>query len=167
MIAPGKLTLFLSLVLILIGFFIPAIATSEEQKATTAAGETASFQEAASIVDAFHDALSRGDREAALAALDDQVQIFEQGWVERSKAEYASHHLESDAAFSKAVTSTQTARAGAVIGDLAYIATESRAAGRFKDKDVDSVAIETMVLRRDQAGWRIVHIHWSSRDAKK
>jgi ketosteroid isomerase-like protein len=31
---------------------------------------------------------------------------------------------------------------------------------------VNSITLETMVLRRDADGWRIVHIHWSSRKPK-
>jgi hypothetical protein len=127
----------------------------------------AAVEDAARTVDAFHDALSKGDRDAAQAFLDNNVRIYEQGWVERSKAEYASHHLESDAAFSAATTSTRTARSGIVLGDLAYVASEGTVAGAFNGKAVDSITLETMVLRREQSGWRIVHIHWSSRDARK
>jgi ketosteroid isomerase-like protein len=124
-------------------------------------------EEAAAVVDAFHAALTKGDRDAALALLDDDVRIFEQGWVERSKAEYAAHHLESDAEFAMAVSSAQTTRTGTIVGDLAYVATESASKGKFKDKDVDAISIETMVLRLSESGWQIVHIHWSSRKAKE
>ena len=131
------------------------------------AAEPSPIAEAAAIVEAFHAALAKGDTGAALGLLDDDVTIFEQGWVERSKAEYASHHLQSDAEFSRFVTSKQTAQSGAVVGDLAYVTTESTVTGKYKDKDVDLVSIETMVLKRAEPGWRIVHIHWSSRKAKE
>ena len=29
-------------------------------------------------------------------------------------------------------------------------------------KPLDRVTTETMILRRDRSGWKIVHIHWSS-----
>jgi ketosteroid isomerase-like protein len=122
--------------------------------------------EATAVVDAFHTALKTGDTTAALVLLDDNVMIFEQGYIEWSKAEYASHHLASDAEFSKSVASKQIARRSTIEGGLAWVATESSATGKFKEKDVDSVSIETMVLRRTNDGWRIVHIHWSSRKAK-
>jgi hypothetical protein len=125
------------------------------------------IEEASKIVDAFHGALTKGDGKAALALLDEQVQIYEQGWVERSKDEYASKHLESDMKFSAATTQSQTARTGAVVGDLAYISTEGRTAGKFEGKAVDSITLETVVLHRASDGWHIVHIHWSSRKAKK
>lgn len=129
--------------------------------------ENAAIEDAARTVDAFHDALVKGDRQAAQALLDDQVQIYEQGWVERAKAEYVAQHLPSDAEFSAATTRAQTARSGVIVGDLAYVASEGEVTGTFKGKAIDSITLETMVLRREQSGWRIVHIHWSSRDAKK
>ena len=117
---------------------------------------------AAAVVDAFHAALRRGDTRTALGFLANDALIFESGGAERGKAEYASHHLAADAAFSQAVPSTITRRAGASVGDLAWIATEGRTAGTYKGKPVDRRTVETMVLRRMKAGWRIVHIHWSS-----
>lgn len=118
-------------------------------------------------IDAFHAALAEGDRDAALALLAEDIQIYEQGWVERSKAEYAAHHLGSDMKFSAAVPSAQTSRSGVVVGDMAYITTEKRMMGKFNDKNIDSISLETAVLRRVERNWRIAHVHWSSRDVKK
>lgn len=123
--------------------------------------------QAAGVVDAFHAALAQGDTTAALSALAEDVVIFESGGVERSKAEYASHHLAADAAFAKAVPSRRLRRAGRVDGPLAWIASEGRATGAWKGKPVDRVTTETMVLRRQGGGWVIVHIHWSSGAAPK
>lgn len=150
-----------------LAFFIAATASAEPGKVASVS-DTAipAFAEAAATVDAFHLALSKGDRERVQALLDDKVQIYEQGWVERSKAEYAAHHLASDFEFSSAVKRQQTARSGSVSGDIAYVTTEDKATGKFKGKDVDSITLETMVLRRFTDGWKIVHIHWSSRNAK-
>lgn len=117
---------------------------------------------AAATVDAFHAALRRGDPEAALALVADDALIFEDGRVERTKAEYALHHAGADAAFSKAMTTKRLSRTGQASGDLALIASESRTKGRFRGQNVDRIMVETMVLRRGSAGWRIVHIHWSS-----
>lgn len=117
--------------------------------------------------DEFHQALTSGDSKTALALLDDNVQIFEQGWVERSRSEYAGHHLPSDMAFSAATKRTQTKRASLSEGESAYVTTEGTVSGTFKGKAVNSITLETMVLRKAADGWKIVHIHWSSRDAKK
>ena len=117
---------------------------------------------AAGTVDAFHAALRRGDTAAALALLAEEALIFEEGRAERSKAEYAAHHLGADSEFSKAVPGEALRRRGEAAGDMAWIATEGRSKGRYRDTDVNRVTDETMVLRRDGAAWKIVHIHWSS-----
>lgn len=142
-------------------------APTAPQPVSLVSGDSTAFGVAAKSVDAFHAALAKGDRDAALALLAEDIQIYEQGWVERSKAEYASHHLGSDMEFSAAVSSAQTARSGAVIGDMAYVVTEKRMTGKFNDKNIDSISLETAVLRRVEGNWRIAHVHWSSRDAKK
>lgn len=126
---------------------------------------SADAKAAAAVADAFDAALKSGDGPAALALLADDVLVLEQGGAERSKAQYAAEHLDSDIAFSRAVTSTRVRRAGCAWSGTAWIATEARATGRFRDKEVDRLSAETLVLRREPAGWRIVHIHWSSRAA--
>jgi ketosteroid isomerase-like protein len=123
----------------------------------------AGAREAAAAVDAFHAALRRGDAQAALALVADDALVFEDGRVERTKAEYALHHAGADAAFSKATSTKRLSRTGHATGEVALIATESRTKGRFRGQDVDRIMVETMVLRRDSDGrWKIVHIHWSS-----
>ena len=122
----------------------------------------ASARAAAATVDSFHAALRRGDTDAAAALLAADALIFEEGGAERSKAEYAAHHLPSDAAFSRAVPSSVTRRTGRSMGQLAWIATEGRMTGTFQGKAVARTTTETMVLRRVGQGWKIAHIHWSS-----
>ena len=120
----------------------------------------------AAVVEAFHAALERGDTAAALALMDDGVLVYEQGGAERSKAEYAAEHLGADAEFARATDGRRHDRRSRLSGDLAVVTSESRTTGRFRDRAVDSAGVETMVLRRTRAGWRIVHIHWSSRKAE-
>lgn len=117
---------------------------------------------AAAAVDSFHAALARGDTSAALALLADDALIFESGEAERSKAEYAGHHLGADAAFSKAVPARLTGRTARADGGLAWVASERRVKGTYNGKAMDRQMTETMVLRRVPAGWQITHIHWSS-----
>jgi ketosteroid isomerase-like protein len=126
----------------------------------------ASAQEPERIVDAFHAALARGDTTGALAVLADEAVIYESGGVERGKAEYASHHLAADAAFSKAVPSQVLRRSGAADGRVAWILTEGRTTGSYRDRPVDRITTETAMLRRIAGAWRITHFHWSSAPAK-
>ncbi|WP_340647012.1 nuclear transport factor 2 family protein [Phenylobacterium sp.] len=120
---------------------------------------------AAEVVDAFHAALERGDTTAAAGFLSDALVVFEEGGAERSKAEYAGHHLPADAVFAKAVGSHITRRSGGVGGDLAWVASEGRTQGRYKERDIDRITTETVVLRWASGAWKIVHVHWSSRAA--
>ena len=114
------------------------------------------------VVDRFHAALDKGDAKAALGLLAEDALIFESGEVERSKAEYRAKHLDADMEFSQAVTERVGKRTVRAAGNLAWVASEGRTSGSFRGRDVDRATTETMVLRRMPAGWRIVHIHWSS-----
>jgi hypothetical protein len=114
-------------------------------------------------VGAFHSALATGDREKALAWLDPTVLIFESGGAESSREEYASHHLAADIEFEKAVETAVLDRRHYVSGDSAWGLTRTRTTGRFRDRSIDALGVETMVLRRIENRWLIVHIHWSSR----
>lgn len=133
---------------------------------TVATRLPADARAAGAVVEAFHAALGRGDTRAAAALLAEDALVYESGGVERGKAEYAAHHLAADATFAKAMTRVVTRRAGGADGRTAWIASESTTKGTFKTKPINSVSTETMVLRRDGAGWRIVHVHWSSANAK-
>lgn len=116
-------------------------------------------------VNTFHNALSKGDKEAALAALSDTVLIYESGHVERSRSEYAGHHLPADMAFSQAVSRKVLKTDSRENGDLAVITQETETTGRYKDKEVHLIGVETTVLQRQDGIWRISHVHWSSRKA--
>lgn len=120
--------------------------------------------EPVAIVERFLKALSNNDTKAAGALLDPRVLIYESGNVERSRQEYAAHHLGADAEFLKSAQHHLMSRTGDAVGDLAWVATESRLTAQGP-KPSDAVSTETMVLRKTVQGWRIVHIHWSSRPA--
>ena len=140
--------------------------TKNEKPATAPTALAAAVRPAAHVVDAFHDALARGDATKAAQLLADDAVIYEEGGAERSKAEYAGHHLPADAEFSKAIKSQVTRRAGFSEGNLAWVATEGRMTGSLNGKALNRVTTETMILRRSKTGWKIVHIHWSSAAAK-
>lgn len=142
-----------------------AVAHPEASQSADIAGVGAvapSARPAAAVVDAFHEALRHGDTKAAQSHLAESALIYEEGGVERGRQEYASHHLGADSAFAQAVPGSITRRAGEAAGTIAWIATEGRTTGTYKDKAVDRVTTETMVLRRQGNSWKIAHIHWSS-----
>ena len=140
----------------------PLWAHEKPPKAAEAGALSMPARGAAATVDAFHAALDRGDARTAAGLLVDDALIFEAGGAERSKAEYAGHHLTADSEFSRAVASVVTRRAGSAMGGIAWIASEGRTTGTYKGKALDLLTTETMVLRRVGSSWKITHIHWSS-----
>jgi mono/diheme cytochrome c family protein len=115
------------------------------------------------LAQALQAALSTGDAGTVEALLDPEVLILESGGAERSRAEYAAHHLQSDMAFLKDTRYTLLRQTGDRVGDLAWVASESRITGGSGDNSVDLMSTETLVLKRTADGWVIVHVHWSSR----
>ena len=115
----------------------------------------------------FHAALDAGNGEAASALLADDLTVYEEGHVERSKAEYLRSHLPADLVYSRAVPGTTTLSQTFTHGDMAWVISEGRTKGTFEGKPVDRITTETLILRLDAPGWRIVHIHWSSHKAPR
>lgn len=119
-------------------------------------------REVREVVSAFKEALRDRDSTAALALLHPEVRIYEGGHAE-TKEEYRSGHLAADMAFLGAVT-FETIR-DEVLGArrMALYLSEYRAEGTFRDREIDGRGTETIVLVPTDEGWRIAHIHWSSR----
>lgn len=117
-------------------------------------------------VAAFHEALSTGKTEAATVLLSPTIQIFESGHVERSRDEYAGHHLPGDIAFAKATSQTVLRQNERVEGNIAVVTRETEIKGTFKGTNVHSFGTETAVLHKQGDKWLITHVHWSSRKAK-
>ena len=113
-------------------------------------------------VDAYHTALSAGQGDVALSLLADDAVVLESGGLE-SRAEYADHHLPGDMAFAAAVTRTRGEVHVAGHGDVAWAWSTSETKGTFRDREIDSVGAELMVLVRTDGVWKITAIHWSSR----
>lgn len=126
----------------------------------------AAARAAVATVDRFFAALSTGDLTAAGAELDPQVIILESGGGEYSAAEYIGGHAKHDAEFLKAAHHQPGRRTARVSGDLAWVASESELHVKKDGKPSVTLSAETMVLRSTAAGWKIIHVHWSSRTKK-
>lgn len=114
------------------------------------------------FVDAFAAALRSGDAAAVRQLMAPNVVIAESGGVERSFDEYAGHHMPADMAFSAAVQFTLEQRDVVAADDIATVVSRSQVHGELQGRTIHSRMMETMVLRRTDGQWRIVHIHWSS-----
>lgn len=117
-------------------------------------------------VAAFHDALTSGDKTKALALLAPEVAIYEAGYVERSRDEYAHHHLGGDMAFAKTSTRKVLKQTERIEGNIALVMEETETTGTANGKPVHQLGTGTVVLEKKGDGWAIVHVHWSSRKAK-
>ena len=126
----------------------------------------ASASAPATVVDRFFAALSSGDLAQAGAQLDPNVVILESGGAEHSAAEYLGGHAKGDAQFLKGSHHVLKRRTARAMGNLAWIASESELHVQNDGKPSTLASTETMVLRAGDDGWKIVHIHWSSRVRK-
>ena len=115
---------------------------------------------------AFHAALARGDKAGALALLAPKVAIYESGYVEASREEYAHHHLGGDIGFAKTSTRKVLRHSEKMEGNTAIIWEETETTGTSGGKPVHSFGTETAVLEKVGERWMITHVHWSSRKAK-
>ncbi|MES2075925.1 MAG: nuclear transport factor 2 family protein [Pseudomonadota bacterium] len=118
-------------------------------------------------VAAFHQAMSSGKGAEAQALLAPEIQIYESGYVERSREEYAGHHLPADMAFAKTTSNTVLRQSERVDGNLAVVMRETETSGQYKGAKVHLFGTETALLAKQGDGWQITHLHWSSRKAGK
>ncbi|WP_372363564.1 nuclear transport factor 2 family protein (plasmid) [Xanthomonas sp. NCPPB 3583] len=146
---------------------LPMLASAHEPKPATPATPIATVSDqakpAVAVVEQFSAAMLAGDLDRAGKLLTEDVLILESGGAERSRAEYLGGHALHDAAFLKTAHSQVKQRAAHVDGNTAWVGTESELHTTKEGKALTLLSTETMVLKQTPAGWRIVHIHWSSR----
>ncbi len=119
-------------------------------------------QAPAKTVLAFHQALKEGDHATVDQVLADDVMIFEGGGVERSKTEYAQHHMSADMAYLKEMSVETLEHHVQVDGNFALSMARSKVNGSYKGKTVAHEGMETITLLKKNGQWRINHIHWSN-----
>ncbi len=119
--------------------------------------------DAVAVLERFSAALSAGDLEAVAADLDPGVLILESGGAERTRDEYLGGHAKHDAEFLKAAHIALKRRTAQTSGDLVWVGSESEIHASKDDKLLMISSTETAVLRKTAQGWKIVHLHWSSR----
>lgn len=115
---------------------------------------------------AFHAALAAGDKTRAIGILAPEVAIYESGYVEGSRSEYADHHLGEDIGFAKTTTRKVIKHSERIEGNVAVIWEETETTGTAHGKAIHAFGTETAMLEKKADGWSIIHVHWSSRKAK-
>lgn len=123
----------------------------------------AAAEAAVAVAERFNNALSSGDLGTVETLLAPDVLILESGGAERSREEYMGHHAVSDAAFLKGAQRQLLRQRARAAGEFVWVGTESELHTGKDGKPLTILSAETMVLKQTADGWRIVHIHWSSR----
>ena len=131
-------------------------------KASGIPGTATDSADVAGVVNAYHRALAAGDSAAVMTLLAPDAIIQESGSVE-TRSEYAGHHLPGDMRFAQALPGVRSAQRVVVVGDVAWSTSTSVTKGKYRDRDINAVGAELMVLARVGGAWRIRAIHWSSR----
>lgn len=153
-------------VLLFVSALLPGVAQSHgpEAHAKPAAATVEDHAgPAVKVVEQFSAALQAGDLERAGALLSDDVLILESGGAERSRDEYLGGHAGHDAEFLKQAHVQLVRRTARKDGNLVWVGSESELHTSKDGKPMTLLSTETMVLKNTPEGWRIVHIHWSSR----
>lgn len=154
----------LALLMIVFGSLaIPAVAADASAEFVQDIDPAA--QEAVAVVEAFSAAIKGARIDEASALLDPNVLVLESGGSERSRDQYLAEHAQADADYMKEARQAFRYRQARVVGDIAWVGTESTVSHDKAGKTASSLSTETMVLRKTAQGWKIVHIHWSSRPA--
>ena len=119
--------------------------------------------DAVKVVDAFHAALKAAKLADAEKLLDPSVLILESGGAERNREQYMQGHAGADAQFLSQAQQRLTYRRAQAEGNLAWVGSESTLQRTKDGKRLNLAETETMLLKKSTQGWKIVHIHWSSR----
>jgi len=134
--------------------------------ASNAAAPADSSPAPVAVVEAFHAALKAGDPSGALKLLSVSASIYEQGFIDQTRSDYAGAHIAADAAFAQATELQVLERRIIWLGDnAACVISRSQTRGNFQGHPINLVGTETMVLQRSGNSWNIEHIHWSAHPA--
>jgi len=107
-------------------------------------------------------AIAIGDVNSLRSIVAPDVLIFESGSMESSLTEYEGHHMPADMAFMKTMRREVISQQVIDSGDSATVVTRARVHGKYKDQEFDLNSTETLLMKRVNEQWKIIHIHWSS-----
>lgn len=116
----------------------------------------------AAVADAFHRGLREADGRAALVFMARDVLVFEQGFSETGRDNYARNQLQEANRFAKSTQRRVLSRQSGIDGQSAWVITTTITTGKFEDRALSLEGTETMLLRLEQDDWKISHIHWSA-----
>ncbi len=132
------------------------------------ADEGTSFSPTA-VAAAYLDAMESGDLDAAEKLFGSSSSIYESGGQEGTWKHYREHHLgpEIDSVESFTISRGESESHKSQDGSMAFVAWPIEYRIMLKgDRTVESKGTVTVVLVRGDDGFRIRHLHWSSRKKK-
>jgi len=138
---------------------VPAVAT---QGAPVMSQEA---RDAVELVDAFAALLAAGQLEAARQFLAPDAMIVANGQTLGTRDRYIDGPARGDAAALRTVDRDILHREAWAGPGFAYVVTEKRLRTPGATNGPSEVVIETMLVKKTDAGWKIAHVHWSGRHA--
>ena len=131
--------------------------------ATSAPQVSAAARDAARTVDVFMAALVSGQLEQARAQMTPNAVVVANGQVFGERDAYIDGAAKGDSAALRSVQ-RELARRDAHAGtDVAWVVSEKRLRPMGAPQGPNEVVVETMLLAKTPAGWKITHVHWSGR----
>jgi ketosteroid isomerase-like protein len=137
-----------------------AAAQSVARTATTAT--PTSVAEVQNTVMSFAEAVARGDSTTALTFIHPDLVVFQDGESETLDV-YRGRHLAADLAMMAAVRPQTLSEQLMVVGETALYTRQYRLRGTFRGKAMDTTGTETLLLVSTPRGWKVRHIHWSTK----
>ena len=120
-------------------------------------------RDAARTVDAFMAALVSGQLEQARAQMTPNAVVVANGHVLGERDEYINGAAKGDSAALRTVQRELVRRDARAGTDVAWVVSEKRLRPVAAPQGPSEVVVETMMLARTPAGWKITHVHWSGR----
>jgi ketosteroid isomerase-like protein len=148
---------YISVAVTFLGLLVGTSACARTQPDTAA--DTAAVED---VVNAFYGAMKTADKTAAMALIHEDAMFVEGGRLE-TREQYETNHLPADIEFEKAVAGNRTSTKVTIDRDAAWVIAETEYRGTFENEPVSFVSAQLMLLTRQEAGWKIRSIHWSSR----
>jgi ketosteroid isomerase-like protein len=142
-------------------FVAAAIAALSVSACATAPDTAKDEADVTAALDTFYGAMKSGDAAQAMSMIAQDAQFVETGRLE-TRDEYEKNHLPLDIDFEKQVSGKRGPLRIRINGDTAWVIASTEFVGTFDGRDLAFVSRQLAVLTREEAGWRIQSIHWSS-----
>ena len=142
-------------------FVAAAIAALSLSSCATAPDTAQDEADITTTLDTFYGAMKAGDNAKAMSMIAADAYFVESGRLE-TREQYEKDHLPADIEFEKQVSGKRGPLRIRINGDTAWVIAPTEFVGTFNGRDLAFVSSQLAVLTREEAGWRIQSIHWSS-----